>query len=202
LGVELAGFNRVNAGVITGPIDGTIEFNFTAATLLATGGVSCEAFSLDGTLNLNGGNLNCKAVVLGKVTTGISGMLVLASGRHSLGSVVKGGTGTANAITYGGTVNVGGDQTLEGIATDFGSASIKATAAVTINAQNATSVANNGADLFSDGGVKLLTIDYMPALAKPLRTWCGCLNGGHNADGAVVFHPGAPSALGMMGCGV
>jgi len=186
-------------------------------TLTADGGVSCGALTIHGrevTANVwvgltisAGANLMCGAVTLGKAAATFCGKLVLNAGTHTLTSlsIAAGNTGTANAITYAGRVNVGGNQTWTGIAVTLAAgAVIKATAAVTIDGtlEGTEARTNNGADLFSDGGVKLLTIDYMPALAKPLRTWCGCLNGGHNADGAVVFHPGAPSALGLMGCGV
>jgi hypothetical protein len=145
LSVELGEFDRVNAGVIIGPIDGTTEFNFVAATLLATGGVSCGAFSLDGTLNLNGGNLNTngKAVAIGLYVR--SGRLVLASGRHSLGSVVKGGMGTANAITYGGTVNVGGHQTLADIITSLTNACLIVAPGKTVKGANAVTPTSAGA---------------------------------------------------------
>jgi len=192
LGVELGEFDRVNAGVIIGPIDGTTEFNFVAATLLATGGVSCGAFSLDGTLDLNGGNLNTngKAVAIGFYVR--SGRLVLASGRHSLGSVVKGGTGTANALTLGGIVNFSGAVATSGIATTFSpGARVRLTGANTWTGTTGGAVTHaGGAEIDCLGKGRVTALDASAAAQRivvrravnsagmPMRSWNGdgCTN--------------------------
>jgi hypothetical protein len=117
--------------------------------------------------------------VTGNVTLGAAnysdryGTLTLPAGyTHSVtGTLARGGTGTANSLTLGGHINVGGDWTLAGIVTDFGTAALFATANnKTIDGTWATSIAAGGCDIFANGNT--LTVDDIGT--ANVRCWGGC----------------------------
>ena len=152
---------------------------------ITNGGITCGmlqlAYSTDIALLMGTGNLSATAVAIGFDTH--SAVLTLGNGVHTIGTggLAVSGTGLANALTYAGTVNVGGDQTLAGIAVTLAAgAVIKATAAVTVDGTLAAAEArtNNGADLFSDGVGKVLTLKDLAISGALLRAWCGCVLSG------------------------
>jgi len=104
------------------------------------------------------------------------------------------------AMVAHGEATLGTDTDLDGVTVDFGSARIVVTANVTLDATDATSVANTGADFISNGSGKTLTLDHFDTpTGAPLRAWCGCTDGGNNTAGAIEFHNGPPAAGTMMG---
>lgn len=179
--------------------------NDSVADTMTIGGMNLGT----GTLNLYGpaggqlftgqltGPLKCGPVNLGVVAAlARVGKLVMCDGVvNEIGALARGAgnTGTANAITYAGTVKLGGAQTLASLAVDFGGAALIANAAaVTVTGQTATSVTHAACCMFSNGAAAVLTVDYLPAQATPIQVYCGALDGEHNTPGSVVFHPGPP----------
>jgi len=88
------------------------------------------------------------------------------------GTIARGDTAEtpANGITFGGTVNLGGNVTLAGIIPNFSSGVIMATADLTINGSGAGTVTNTGAQLSGNG--------YWPEIknvnntsAAPIQCW-------------------------------
>jgi hypothetical protein len=156
------------------------------------------------TATFNGGLTTTGTLRYGNGAAGSElGVVVLGSGvTHTLGPVIRDplNTGTGHGLTFGGLVTLTGNLTLANVAVDFASAGIVASANVTIDGASATSVANTGADLFSNGSGKNLTISNIGTLATPLRAWCGCTDGTGNGAN-VTFHRGAPSALALVGAG-
>jgi len=84
----------------------------------------------------------------------------------------------------------GGNFTAANMRLSLGGA-IKATASKTFTGAAGVTNPAPGADVFSDGSGKVLTIAAMPA-GLGLRAWCGCVDNGDNAAGAVQILPGPP----------
>jgi hypothetical protein len=152
------------------------------------------------------GPLTCGTVNIGIVAAlPYVGKFVMCDGVvNEIGTLAKGAgnTGTTNAITYAGTVKIGGAQTLANLTVDFaGAALIASAAAVSVNAAAATSVTHTRGRLFSSSGTNVLTADNFPALAAPMGAWRGVVDGGHNHAGSIVFHKSAPSDLTSLGVG-
>jgi hypothetical protein len=137
-------------------------------------------------------NLNCGVLTLG--TSGTSGVLTLGAGTHSIGAVAASGTGTANAITYGGKVTLGGNQTLNNITAVLGSAVLLSNGNYTINgATPKVAVANTNCDILGNGASKVITVSNLDMTGKPtLRVWNG-IDGGGNTN--VQVCPGPPELL-------
>jgi hypothetical protein len=151
------------------------------------------------------GALKCGTINVGIVAAlAYNGKLVMCDGVvNEIGALARGAgnTGTTNAVTYAGTVKVGGAQTLANLTVDFaGAALIASAAAVSVNPATATSVTHTRGRLFSSG-TNMLTADNFPALAAPMGAWRGVVDGGHNHAGSIVFHKSAPSDLTSLGVG-
>jgi len=114
-----------------------------------------------------------------------SGSLTLTGGAvHNLGTTAKGGTGGANAITYAGQVNVGGDQTLADLAVDGGDARISgAAASKSLIGTSATSITHGRARIRGYPHPLTLTgLDTNWGAGKQrIRAW-RCVDGGGNGD--------------------
>lgn len=149
-----------------------------------------------------GGNFSAGVITLGDTTKNSVGTITLAAtGTHAFTSLAVAGTSTAHVLNLAGKVTISGNLTLAGITANFGGARITAAGNVTISGADATSIANTGCDLFSDGAGRVLTIDYIGAVTPPLRAWCGSTDGGHNTAGSIEFHPTPPGGMNMMGMG-
>lgn len=221
----VGGGNYSNAGLVKGPTGGATWISGLGAapnkTLTLNGGLTCGALTIfnyaitlsmgpgnltattiaiglidnAGTLTMGSGNLSCTAITIGGTGTG-KGILNLGSSRVACTTIAAGGAGAAHEFNGGSSrINLGGSMTLAGCTVNLGTAAIKATADVTIDGTGATSIVAAGADLFANGHT--LTLDDLGALNA--RGWNGPTLTGTTA---MEHHPGAPSALGLMGCGV
>jgi len=160
---------------------GSRVFNFSASiskTLtipgLACGDLAVNSVNADnaGTLIITG-NSSGAAIALGAGTNRY-GIVTFGSGfDHTwTGAISYGGTGTANAITFGGRVKLGGNVTLAGIVTNFGSSRIDFTAAgKTINGLNAGTITNTNADIFGTAAGSLVVTNTTNTSAAYLRVW-------------------------------
>jgi len=166
-----------------------VTYNKYATQNLTLSGLACGALTVapgtDNTLTLTiNGNSSGTTIVLGAGDLRY-GILVLGSGyTHTWTSLAKGSTGTANGLTCGGKINVGGDQTLAGLAVDGGDARISGTAASkSLIGTSATSITHGRARVRGFPHPLTLTgLDTNWGAGKQrIRAW-RCVDGGGNGD--------------------
>jgi hypothetical protein len=138
------------------------------------------------------GNSSGTGITLGS-STNLYGAVTFGAGYvHTwTGAIARGGTGTANAITFGGQVRLGGNVTLAGITTAFGDSKIDASSALTINGASAAGTTSGNCIVTGRGG--LVTFSNMqtnftgrPILARRYAT---------DAGSVAAVQPAAPHWL-------
>ncbi|HUU31143.1 MAG TPA: hypothetical protein VMY69_03490, partial [Phycisphaerae bacterium] len=139
------------------------------------------------------------ATKYGAVTFGSAGIHIWTD------AIQRAGTGTANAITFGGRMRLGGNYTGTGITPTWTAAStstrIVATANLTFNgAEVAGANAGYGADLFTNGKTVTWQNINNSTAANKVRIWGGGTVNGNNTN--VTAHSGVPSGMGRMGMGL
>jgi len=142
--------DRVLGDRLLGPTGGTTILAGSGAsskTLTLAAGLTCgnvSIYNLALTVDAAAGDWTVGNIVIGLSTN--VGILKLGSGKHSVGSISKGGTGTTNAIYFQScSLSASGNITLAGLATDFGTASIQLATGKSIIGASATSIASAGA---------------------------------------------------------
>jgi len=174
------GVSRSNAAAVNIPgISCVIYIAVNGTSMTLAGGLVCGALNTYGpgtngqygTLIIpDGANSTWTALTLGQAASSTrSGRVTLGNGTHTMGSTAKAATNTAsaNGITYGGTCNISGDQTLAGIATNFGTASIKLATGKSIIGASATSIVAAGVHVHG-GAVTGVTVAMGVTVAKPI----------------------------------
>jgi len=147
----------INLGSQPLTVDGTSDGAAYALTL--RGGLTCGNLIVKGDNGARTSNLILTGplTVTGNVTLGTGtnkyGTLTLPTDfTHSVtGTLARGGSGAANGLTLGGRINVGGDWTLAGVATAFGSASLVVASGKTIKGADAVTPTSAGA--YIHGGI-------------------------------------------------